>query len=684
MLAPFAINFANHRSSFGGHNFFDPPLSEEFMANLKIFLAAVMLFVNTLWMDEFALAGNPSCPANSLNGKGCSTVTSSSTCPTYYMPGSNGSSSVACKWNGSSCSDGGGDCSVNGTPPPPPTCPVNSLNGSGCSTVTDSNTCSSYYMPGSNGSSSVACSWNGSSCSDGGGDCTGGSSPPPPPKACPSTSLNGSGCSTITDGSTCPSYYMPGSNGSSSIACSWNGSSCSDGGGDCTPPGAEPEQPSDVGAAPTTSCEGASSGWPLFNNGSNEFGEAQICGNGYASGNLSIGGDKTHSWTNYAPSGSGAGGPGQWVWYDGCYYVNDSNITVTTTGNMTINPWSATATNWLMPVPGNSETRYWSSGALWGTGVQVNPEGTGDWYWAGSQGQSSGEYSAELPMWTHGCSSTGTMQMHNYVQANVNSTANNAAISMALPLAKFPRVAQSQIPPSNAIKVTAAPSLSKQKGNFRIVEKQVALPFDYTGGNISGLKAECPSGFILMQSSVLSLGAVDTARISSIPSGILVSGTSAMAGTTVKSQVVCLKTGLGKILRGGNYWGTKGSDKMENVGTGLFYFGGPGRDRISASGDASQVFGGPGNDNLLVSGKDSVGVGGPGDDQLTAVGDFRIRLEGGEGRDRLRGDIGISILDVRDGQAGDHVTCVGTKNIALVDEGDNVMGTCAQVVRGTY
>jgi hypothetical protein len=205
------------------------------MANLKIFLAAVMLFVNTLWMDEFALAGNPSCPANSLNGKGCSTVTSSSTCPTYYMPGSNGSSSVACKWNGSSCSDGGGDCSVNGTPPPPPTCPVNSLNGSGCSTVTDSNTCSSYYMPGSNGSSSVACSWNGSSCSDGGGDCTGGSSPPPPPKACPSTSLNGSGCSTITDGSTCPSYYMPGSNGSSSIACSWNGSSCSDGGGDCTP-----------------------------------------------------------------------------------------------------------------------------------------------------------------------------------------------------------------------------------------------------------------------------------------------------------------------------------------------------------------------------------------------------------------------------------------------------------------
>ena len=654
------------------------------MADVKNFLAALIFLVGGFWIDQLAIAGNPSCPANSLNGKGCSTVTSSSTCPTYYMPGSGSSSSVACKWNGSSCSDGGGDCSVNGTPPPPPTCPANSLNGSGCSTITNSSTCPSYYMPGSNGSSSIACSWNGSSCSDGGGDCTGSPAPPPPPatpQACPSNSLNGKGCSTITDGSTCPSYYMPGSNGSSSIACSWNGSSCSDGGGDCTPPGTGTQEPSDTGAAPTTSCEGASSGWPLFNNGSNEFGEAQICGNGYASGNLSIGGDKTHTWTNYAPSGSGSGGPGQWVWYDGCYYVNDQNVTVTTTGNYTINPWSATATNWLVPVPGNSETRYWSSGALWGTGVQVNQEGTGDWYWAGSQGQSSGLYSAELPMWTHGCSSTGTMQMHNYVQANVNNTANTASILMALPLTAPIRAGQVQNPLLKAAQVAAAPSLSKQKGKFRIVEKQVALPFDFAGGNISELNAKCPSGFNLMQSAVLSLGAVDQAKITSIPSGILVSGTSAMAGTTVKSQVVCLKSGLAKNLSGGQYWGTGGADAMKNGRAGLFYFGGPGRDSISASGDSSQVFGGPGGDNIYVSGKDSVGVGGSGNDKLTAAGDFRIRLEGGEGKDILLGGIGVSILDVRDGHAGDSVTCMGTKNIALVDEGDIVKGACAQVVR---
>jgi hypothetical protein len=475
---------------------------------------------------------------------------------------------------------------------------------------------------------------------------------------------------------------MPGSNGSSSIACSWNGSICSDGGGNCTPDTAP--QPSNTGAAPTTSCEGASSGWPLFNNGSNYESKPQVCGNGYASGSLAIGGLITQTWTNYAPDGSGAGGEGSWTWYDGCSYVNDSNISVITTGSLTINPWSATATNWLAPIIGNSETRYWSSGALWGTGSEVssadNSPPIGDWFWVNNQGWSSGLYSAELPMWTHGCSSTGTMVMSNYVQANVNNSTSNSAATMSLSYSASSRAANTT---NRLLQGAVAPSISKQKGNFRIVEKQVKLPFNFAGGKIVRLGAQCPIGFMLMQSSVLSMGAVNNTKISHKPSGIEVSGTSDMAGMSLRSQVVCLKTGLGKILKGGHYWGTAGNDVMKGQVKGLFYFGGPGQDTITANGNSSQVFGGGGNDNIRVSGKDSVSVGGPGDDLLTAVGNFRIRLEGGHGKDKLFGGKGVSILDARDGRAGDHLTCSGTKNIALIDTGDIVKGKCAQIIRGT-
>jgi hypothetical protein len=101
---------------------------------------------------------------------------------------------------------------------------------------------------------------------------------------------------------------------------------------------------------------------------------------------------------------------------------------------------------------------------------------------------------------------------------------------------------------------------------------------------------------------------------------------------------------------------------------GLAYYAGPGADKVSARGDT-----------INITGKDSVGIGGPGNDLLRAAGDFRIRLEGGEGVDRLIGSVGNTHLDARDGQPGDQVTCIGSKNIALVDEGDVVTGPCAQI-----
>ncbi len=414
-------------------------------------------------------------------------------------------------------------------------------------------------------------------------------------------------------------------------------------------------QSSAVGAAPTTNCVAASAGWPMFNNGANYENKDQICGNGYASGSLSIGADKTHSWTNDEPDSSSG-----WRWYDGCYYVNDGNVTVTTTGSATINPWSATATNWLTP----SNTRYWSSGALWGTGMKVGSVEEGDWFWAGNQGESSGLNSAQLTMWTHGCSPTGTMVMSNYYGAYVNSTVPSSTSTAVMPK-----------PPVQAV---MTPRKSRQ-GEFITVEKRVTLSSQFAGGDIIQLKATCPREFLLINSSVLSLGPIDEATISTVGSGITVSATPDMAGASLKSQVVCRKNGLGKSLKGKSYWGTKSADSMKSGIKGLAYYAGPGADKVSARGDASQVFGGSGRDTINITGKDSVGIGGPGNDLLRAAGDFRIRLEGGEGVDRLIGSVGNTHLDARDGQPGDQVTCIGSKNIALVDEGDVVTGPCAQI-----
>ena len=139
-----------------------------------------------------------------------------------------------------------------------------------------------------------------------------------------------------------------------------------------------------------------------------------------------------------------------------------------------------------------------------------------------------------------------------------------------------------------------------------------------------------------------------------------------------------------KILKGKSYWGTNGADIIKNSIKGVTHYGGPGADQITASGNFSHVFGGHDNDKLNISGKDSVGIGGPGNDVLRAFGGFRIRLEGGEGMDKLFGSVGNTHLDARDGKPGDQVTCIGHNNIALVDRGDLVTGNCAQIIRGIY
>ncbi len=60
--------------------------------------------------DHYSCTAPAKCVGKSTDGKGCGAVNAtSSTCGNYYM--SDSPSSTQCKWNGSSCSNGGGACS---------------------------------------------------------------------------------------------------------------------------------------------------------------------------------------------------------------------------------------------------------------------------------------------------------------------------------------------------------------------------------------------------------------------------------------------------------------------------------------------------------------------------------------------------------------------------------------------
>jgi hypothetical protein len=539
------------------------------------------------------------------------------------------------------------------------TCPAESLDGKGCSTITDEAMCASYFMVGTDGKPNIACSWNGSYCSDGGGDCTGGGANQSPPP-CPATSLGNSGCSTITDSDTCGTYYMPGSNGESPIACWWSNGSCSDGGGFCT-----------VTAQPSSSkdCTGSSAGWNVFNNGNNYEGHSEICGSQPSSGNKSIGEWDTQTWTSYAPNGSGVTG---WEWWDGCSYVSDGNwVTVADTGNMTINPWSATATNWDV-----TSSHSWSSGALWGYGMLTNSYGNGDWIWVGSQGFTNNTWvNGSVYLFDHGCSSSGTMTMLNWSSSNVNASSASSMTSDGKVNLRANR------PENLNSGVDGSKGYNHQHvGHYRISELTAKLPEDFQGGQVPGLAALCPEGFMPMNSSVLSDVANGKALSILTNFGATVSAPKKMAGAELTSQLVCLKQGLPAYYSGGQYWGSYEGDVVKTRAKGRHFFTGPGNDKVSATGNSSQVYGGLGDDLLTVRGRDSVAVGGPGNDVVRALGKARVKIDGGIGADTLIGNKGLTIIVALDGAADDVVQCVGRRNVAVIDVGDKVMGKCASVI----
>jgi Ca2+-binding RTX toxin-like protein len=217
-------------------------------------------------------------------------------------------------------------------------------------------------------------------------------------------------------------------------------------------------------------------------------------------------------------------------------------------------------------------------------------------------------------------------------------------------------------------------------GHYRISELTAKLPEDFQGGQVPGLAALCPEGFMPMNSSVLSDVANGKALSILTNFGATVSAPKKMAGAELTSQLVCLKQWLPAYYSGGQYWGSYEGDVVKTRAKGHHFFTGPGNDKVSATGNSSQVYGGLGDDLLTVSGIDSVAVGGPGNDVVRALGKRRVKIDGGIGADTLIGNKGLTIIVALDGAADDVVQCVGRRNVAVIDVGDKVMGKCASVI----
>jgi hypothetical protein len=133
-----------------------------------------------------------------------------------------------------------------------------------------------------------------------------------------------------------------------------------------------------------------------------------------ASGNMAINAFDTQTWINYSPYSSSSPG---WNFWDGCSYVSNSAVTVTTTGDVTVNPWSATATNW-----DPFDNYNWATGVMWGYGTPVNSSnGQGDYTLDGSQAYSNNVY-GQLELFNGDCSSSGNMTLQNFSSSTVNSS----------------------------------------------------------------------------------------------------------------------------------------------------------------------------------------------------------------------------------------------------------------------
>lgn len=426
------------------------------------------------------------------------------------------------------------------------------------------------------------------------------------------------------------------------------------------------------------SCTGTSPGWPYYNNGNNVNKRAQVCAWQTASGEASIGAGKTHTWyvdNNFDSS----------HFLDGCLWASSSAVSIISSGQLTSTRWSATATNTLT----GSNTRHWSTGALWTNAemeININHgEDLGyhdvatDWWGHHVEilwGNPTGNAQAGTDLLNHGdCHEDGTLQVYPeyWVSSNVNPNPTTASVASAA----IQGTQLGVLPPQAS---TAKAGDSTNNPETQILNKEVTLPGTFAGGTVDELTLQCPKGYMPMTWDIFPIKDAPEARHKYRNGKIKFIVPVLGADATYKSQLVCRLSNGEHKAHSAHHLGSKGADRLETSEPGKHHLSGPGKDWIVATGDKSVVHAGLGNDHVEVGGVDSTATGGPGDDVIKAIGNASIFIEGGEGKDRLIGGNGPTFINAVDGSSRDVVVCNGTQNIVHIDKGDKVKGSCATVV----
>ncbi len=138
-------------------------------------------------------------------------------------------------------------------------------------------------------------------------------------------------------------------------------------------------------------------------------------------------------------------------------------------------------------------------------------------------------------------------------------------------------------------------------------------------------------------------------------------------------QLLCRDSQAG-VSKGLFRAGTIRPDTFSTTAEESTLLGGGGGDSLTIRHRGGTAFGGVGGDTIIVKQRGAA-VGGPGRDRLIARVSGAM-LEGGPGRDHFRGSTGRTFINALDGQPGDRITCLSSRNEVLADKGDILSGPC--------
>jgi hypothetical protein len=150
-------------------------------------------------------------------------------------------------------------------------------------------------------------------------------------------------------------------------------------------------------------------------------------------------------------------------------------------------------------------------------------------------------------------------------------------------------------------------------------------------------------------------------------------------GGRVALQVVCRAAGAPvHTTASGHVRGSARADVLRTTRPDQHIQSGAGQDVVIANRRGAHVSTGSGADRVVVAATRVAVMGGPGPDRITATTPGTSLIEGGAGRDVLVSRRGRTVINAQDGAPGDVIICASKSRARVVkDPGDVVRGPCA-------